>query len=147
MKDLFNEFVHFSDIFLQEIISNILEFVPAGISLRQILHFGQLIRSGKFHQFDYDDAYLNMVHYGDVTPPEFDLNRVSVNISIYLSKDDTTTTMGNVIELRDRLPCVKQTYTISEFSHSDFIYNEKAAELVYKKVISNMIEADIGQYE
>lgn len=116
--------------------------MPAGVSLRQILHFAQLIRTGKFQQFDYDDAYLNTVHYGNETPPEFDLSRVSVDINIYLSNGDSTTATGDVMDLKDRLTHVRDTFTVSGFSHYDFVYNENAADVVYRKVISNMIETD-----
>lgn len=120
----------------------ILEHVPAGVSLRQILHFAQLIRSSKFQQFDYDDEFLNWIHYGQTKPPAFDLDRVTVDINMYLSTDDTTTTIGNIMELRDRLPHVKQTYIFSNFTHSDFVYHEQAVHLVYDKVISDMVFLD-----
>lgn len=120
------------------IVPAILQHVPAGVSLKQIMHFAQLMRSGAFQQFDYDDKMLNWLHYGQTTPPKFDLSRITVDINMYLSKNDTTTTYIDVMELRSQLPTVKDMYVIDGFKHSDFIYNTQAADLVYKKVISNI---------
>lgn len=116
--------------------------MPAGVSLGQILHFAQLIRSGKFQQFDYDDVDLNKKKYGQETPPEFDVSKITADIYTYKSEDDTTTTIKNIEELEMELPNLKGTHVVSGLSHSDFVYNEKAADLVYSKLISDMTECD-----
>lgn len=106
-----------------------------------------MIRSGNFQQFDYDDKFLNWLHYSQTTPPVFDLQKITVDINMYLSKGDTTTTYENVVMLKERLPTVREFYVIEEFKHSDFVYNDAAAELIYRKVISDMSRAGktIGQ--
>lgn len=91
-----------------------------------------------FKQFDYEDDFLNSLHYGRRIPPLFDLQKIRVDIHIYLSTDDKTTKYENVMRLKDFLPNVKGTHVIEGFRHSGFIYNDKAAELVYGKLIANM---------
>lgn len=127
---------------LQEMQSYIYKYVPAGVSLWQILHFAQLAASGKFQQFDYDDKKLNLKHYGQETPPEFDLKKVSADIYTYKSKDDFTTSMKNIKKLEKMLPNVKKARVVSDLSHTDFIYSEDAVVEVYAKLIADMLEAD-----
>lgn len=112
--------------------------MPAGVSLKQILHYSQVVRSGMFKQFDYEDDFLNSMHYGRRLPPLFDLQKVRVGIHIYVSKDDKTTPYDSVMKLKDFLPNVKGTYAVEGFRHSAFVYHDKAAELVYGKLISDM---------
>lgn len=100
------------------------------------------MRSGKFQQFDYDNERDNIAKYGHKSPPEFDLKQITVDINIYLSKNDTTTTYDNVMELKDRLSTVTDTYIVQDFKHSDFIYNYNAADVLYKRVISNIDRAN-----
>lgn len=108
--------------------------MPAGVSLRQILHFAQLIRSGKFRRFEYDNVYG--------PPSEFDLSKISTPINLYMSEDDTTTTIANIQELQDRLPNVIKSHVVSGLEHSDFVYSRKAADLVYKPLIADMKRND-----
>lgn len=119
-----------------------MQHIPAGVSINQYKHFAQLIRSGEFLQYDYDDKYQNWLHYGDISPPSFKLSQVTVDINLYLSKDDKTTTMTGIMKLTDLLPNVRETHVVSGFKHSDFIYNAMAADLVYEKLISEMRQND-----
>lgn len=115
-----------------------MQHIPAGVSINQYKHFAQLIRSGKFLQYDYDDKFLNWLHYGDVMPPPFNLTKVTANVNLYLSKDDKTTTIDGIMQLKALLPNVKGTYVVSGFKHSDFIYNDMAAVVAYEQIISDM---------
>lgn len=124
----------------QAIKPSILQHVPAGISLKQIVHFAQMIRSGKFQK--YDHGWTNWIHYGRLTPPSFDLQQITTNIKIYFSTKDKTTTYKDVLKLKKLLPNVQETYALSAFSHTDFIYSDRAADLVYKKVITDLMQVD-----
>lgn len=105
------------------------------------MHFAQLIRSGKFLQFDYDNSFLNLLHYNQTTPPAFDLKQITTDINVYYSMADTTTTAADVEQLLQMLPTVRSKYVISGFGHSDFVYHPLAADLVYRKVIANIGKA------
>lgn len=96
------------------------------------------MRSGKFQQFDYDNSFLNLIHYGQTSPPEFDVKQITTDINVYYSTNDTTTTPDNIEQLLTQLPTVRSKHVIPGFGHSDFVYNEMAAELVYKKVLANI---------
>lgn len=129
---------------IQTILPNILEFTPAGVSLGQVMHFAQLIRSGDFMHFDYDDKLTNWIHYGQTTPPPYALENISAPVNLYLSEDDGTATYQDALRLKARLPNVKETFVvpISGFDHIDFIYSKYAPEKLYKKLIADINNAN-----
>lgn len=90
----------------------ILSQTPAGMSVRQVIHYIQQVRHGSFRQFDYDDAEINLKKYGNHTPPEYDLSRVTVPVNIYGSFDDKLANVVNVRKLLERLPNVKLKYVV-----------------------------------
>lgn len=56
------------------------------VSIKQLLHYIQLYKSGKFQRFDYES--LNNVHYGSSTPPEYNLNNVKAPTYLYHAEED-----------------------------------------------------------
>jgi lysosomal acid lipase/cholesteryl ester hydrolase len=59
---------------------------PAGASAKQMIHFGQVTRSQRFRQYDY--GALNLQMHGQLTPPLYDLSRISAPIYLYHSLND-----------------------------------------------------------
>lgn len=124
----------------QTSLRNILEFTPAGASTKQALHYIQLIRSGDFRQFDYEDKKLNHIMYGSQIPPSYNLTQITVPVNLFYSKDDTTAIFQNVVELQSKLPNVKQSYIvpIPKFEHVDFIYSRFVREALNEKIINTI---------
>ena len=60
---------------------------PAGTSVQNLAHFAQLINSKHFQKFDFG-AIENMVKYGQITPPKYDLSRITAPVSIYVGPND-----------------------------------------------------------
>ena len=91
-------------------------------SMKQLVHLGQLIKNGKFKQFDYSNPWDNWMHYkGPV--PELDLQNIDGNIPIVLltAEHDSLSVKGDVDrlaeELGDRVRLYKQ---YSDFDHASF---------------------------
>lgn len=57
------------------------------VGIRQILHFAQIIMTGKFQQFDYG-IEKNLIVYNNIKPPEYDLAKVIAPIMIYVGEED-----------------------------------------------------------
>lgn len=57
------------------------------VGIKQILHFAQIIMSGKFQRFDYG-IEKNLVFYNNTNPPEYDLARVVAPIFFYVGEED-----------------------------------------------------------
>lgn len=49
---------------------------PAGTSLQNMIHWKQMVESGKFRAFDWGSNALNMQHYNQTTPPLWDLCKI-----------------------------------------------------------------------
>lgn len=61
---------------------------PSGSSLKQFLHFAQLISSGRFQKYDYG-ATLNQKYYGQELAPEIDISTITrVPIGLFVGSQD-----------------------------------------------------------
>lgn len=119
--------------------------VPAGASMKQIYHYGQLIRSHRFCQYDYG-LYRNLYIYGRQTPPSYNLKNCTVPIGIMYADRDTLAAAEDVVRLPYELPNVIQIRRVDDdtFNHIDFIWAVDAKELVYDYVIDWMKSMEDG---
>ncbi|XP_067217198.1 lipase 3-like [Linepithema humile] len=82
----------------------ILGHVPAGSSVKQIIHYGQLIRSGllispgKFKQYD-NGPISNKKEYASLTPPNYDVTKIKVPVALHYSKNDWLANVKDVEKL------------------------------------------------
>lgn len=81
---------HFILFHFKTIIPLITEITPAGAAMGQFVHYSQLITSGRFCMFDYGEK-ANRVLYGSSTPPNYDLNKIIVPITLYYGNNDWLT--------------------------------------------------------
>lgn len=72
---------------LKELLPTILGHVPAGASVRTLIHYAQGINSGKFRKFDYGRKQ-NLEKYGTADPPEYDLSKVTAPVAFYWGEND-----------------------------------------------------------
>lgn len=107
--------------------------------MRQLSHFGQLIRSPRFQKFDYG-IKRNFFIYNRSTPPEYRLNRCTVHVGIIYSEHDSLNSPQDVRRLPKELPNVIAMHLVDDdtFNHIDFVWATDAKELVYDHVIDWM---------
>lgn len=56
------------------------------VSMKQLIHYMQLYRCGKFQQYDHEGQ--NHYHYGKITPPEYNLKNVTSRAFLYHAEED-----------------------------------------------------------
>ena len=56
---------------------------PSGSSLRNMDHFEQIIRKGKFAKYDFG-ATINMQKYGTKDPPIYNLTNIDVPVHLFV---------------------------------------------------------------
>lgn len=60
---------------------------PAGAGWKNLIHYGQIIQSGRFQRFDYGKA-TNLKKYGSEQPPEYDLSKIKVKTALFTGDVD-----------------------------------------------------------
>lgn len=112
---------------------------PAGASMKQLFHYGQLIRSNRFCQYDYG-LHRNLHIYGHAMPPDYNLKNCTAKIGIIYSEHDTTVAAEDIRRLPNELPNVVEFRRVDDdiFNHIDFIWATDAKELVYDYIIDWM---------
>ncbi|XP_058830911.1 lipase 1-like [Topomyia yanbarensis] len=122
-------------------IDRIYPTLPAGGSMKEVLHYVQLIWSQRFAPYDYG-ADKNLRLYGTRTPPDYRLDRVTVPINIHYGLSDKIVDPSGVERLASKLinSARLRLQPYDRLEHSDFIYGDSAFEIVYKKVIRLILE-------
>ncbi|XP_063367969.1 lipase 1-like [Cydia amplana] len=119
------------------------EFIPllfaqyfAGISRKTLEHYDQIYFSGKFAQFDYGPSN-NVLVYGEINPPEYDLRKVSTKAAILYGENDMMATMEDVHHLGRLLPnlvCIKPIKD-KMWTHIDFTWGKEADKYLFGHII------------
>ncbi|XP_015184619.1 PREDICTED: uncharacterized protein LOC107070697 [Polistes dominula] len=125
--------------FNYSLIPVIFGHVPAGASVKTIVHFAQEIQSGKFQQFDYGPEQ-NLKIYNSTEPPNYDTSKISVPIILFYANNDWCASVKDVLRLYSELNNVIDIYKIpyTQFNHMDFLWAIEAPNFVYSKILRAM---------
>lgn len=109
---------------------------PSGGSFKQLIHFAQLMGSGRFCQYDYGKT-ANLQRYGTPLPPEYPLDKCAARVALHYGLNDRLVNPKDVMHLAGLLPRLDSLNLVANprFSHMDFIYAIHAPKLVYNRVI------------
>ena len=118
-----------------------LSHTPAGTSVKNILHFGQLVEAGRFQQYDYG-WMKNLVQYHSTSPPVYPIEKIGTEIVLFSGENDSLADTRDVDWVASKLKNVVQNQKIAEYNHLDFIWGESAREKVYKKIIRTAYSKD-----
>lgn len=111
-----------------------------GVSVKEIVHFGQEINSGYFRQYDYG-PFGNLFKYRSLRPANYDLSKIDARkIHLYYSDNDWVAAVADVQEFNTRLGGLVHMHKIADpqWEHLDYIYGTDAKTFVYENVISIM---------
>lgn len=104
-----------------------------------MLHFGNLVNSGRFQYYDYKQR--NMAVYQSRTAPEYPLDRIQgMNFHMYYGTTDTVMAKRDVYQLVDRLKG-RNSISVTEipnFNHLDYIFASNVTEILYRPVFRAM---------
>lgn len=119
--------------------------MPSDTSVRNMAHYGQEIRSGRFAHFDFGfDA--NMAKYGRQMPPDYDLAKIRSNSMIFfVAQNDWLASPSDVSHLISSLrvklhDLVNMTETNPRWNHIDFVYSKRVGDLVNTRVYQYLKE-------
>jgi len=111
-----------------------LTHTPAGTSMKNVLHFAQLVQGGHFQKYDYG-YFGNTYMYRSWKPPKYDLSKVKIPLALISGTHDWLADPEDVAWLRSQLPQVISHQKIDKYNHLDFIWGLSARNMVYKPII------------
>ena len=116
----------------------IMHHIPAGTSILNILHFGQLAASGEFRAFDFGPAE-NMQRYAQPVAPLYPIERISSpDIALIVGRTDTLSTVVNAEITRSKLRVPLMDYHVVPnlfWGHADIMYSSGAGIIANAHII------------
>ena len=110
---------------------------PAGTSVKNMVHWGQGIRSEVFQKYDEGSATANMKRYNSTTPPPYDLGNFYVPTVLYTGGQDYLADPKDVQTLISSLPegILKKYVNLPGYAHLDFTWAPNARQDVYESLL------------
>lgn len=111
--------------------------VPAGSSIKQVLHYAQLIKNKDFRQFDHKSKTANIKAYGSEVPPSYPMHKIKVPIAIMHAENDWISSYEDVKIAIGKLPNVIDIYIVNnkKWNHQDYLWGKDAKSMVYNRVL------------
>ncbi|CAG9575541.1 unnamed protein product [Danaus chrysippus] len=108
----------------------------AGVSLKTLAHFGQLINSGKFQRYD-EGVKGNMLKYGYVVPPKYNVSLVSSPMVLVTAENDWLSTLEDIKILSSKLPNIVDEYIVPvpTWSHNNHLWGINATVYVFNRIL------------
>ncbi|XP_021951739.1 lipase 3 [Folsomia candida] len=114
----------------------ILGQLPAGTSVRTIVHYAQGVTSGQFQKYDFGEE-KNLLVYGSPVPPVYDWTKMTAPVALYWAQndwlgvpDDTLRVMQNVVNLQRFW-----RINFDKFNHLDFLFALDLVPFVNRPVL------------
>ncbi|KAM7268868.1 hypothetical protein ACFE04_011034 [Oxalis oulophora] len=123
-------------------IDSFLKNEPQSTATKNMVHLAQTVRDGVVAKFNYGRPDYNLMHYGEIKPPVYNLSNIPHDLPIFVSYggQDSLSDIKDVQLLLDafRLHDVDKLSIqyIKEYAHADFIMGVNAKDLVFNQVAS-----------
>ncbi|ESN97502.1 hypothetical protein HELRODRAFT_185901 [Helobdella robusta] len=106
---------------------------PAGTSVKNLVHFAQMYKSGEFSYYDYKKN--NYEYYQQTTVPNYNLKNVHVPTYLFHGSHDKLSTPEDVKFIVENLPNLKNVTLLQGYQHLDFVWGMDAHVRVYKTLL------------
>ncbi|XP_013164390.1 PREDICTED: lipase 1-like [Papilio xuthus] len=114
---------------------------PVGVSEKDLIHYAQVSLRRKFANYDYGTE-VNLQMYNLTEPPEYNLNAVTMKISLLYGVNDKLSTVEDVAILRRKLPNVIKYVLIprKKMNHIDFVEGLHMEEYLFPYIFDSLNE-------
>ncbi|KZV48663.1 triacylglycerol lipase 2-like [Dorcoceras hygrometricum] len=108
---------------------------------KNMVHLAQMIRQGNIAMYDYGSEDENNKHYGQPTPPEYNMSQIPTDIPLLLAYGgkDLISDVKDVQTLIDKLggrdPEKLVMVYKDEYAHLDFVHAINAKQVVYNPIM------------
>jgi len=113
---------------------------PAGTSVQNMNHWGQMFRQNNYCKYDYLTRHENEKHYGQAHPPCYNLANMAAPVALFAGGKDALADPTDVSRLMSELnpDMIKFSTSISYYSHLDFVWGLDAYEVLYPQILGVM---------
>ena len=120
---------------------NIFLYEPGGTSLRNMKHWIQIYKAKRVQKYDYGDVFSNLMHYGRVSPPVYDLKQMkkySIPSLMTTSDSDPFANPQDTLEFVDNIENknIVEILSLHNYNHIDYFWADSAIEEIFPKVIN-----------
>lgn len=112
--------------------------MPSGTSLHNIVHYSQLITSGRTQKWDYGSPSENLERYGQEEPPEYDLTKIKTPVFLYAGTEDQLADLVDVEKLTSKLNNVIKYCVMDDFDHLDFLWGRRSPQTIYADIVKTI---------
>ncbi|KAK6238620.1 hypothetical protein QUC31_004089 [Theobroma cacao] len=124
------------------IVDIFLDHEPQPSATKNMVHLAQMIRQGTITMYDYNDANENTKHYGQPTPPAYNMTSIPNDLPLFLSYggEDALSDVNDVKLLLDSLKDHDGDKLVvqyrDDYAHADYVMAENAKQDVYDPLIA-----------
>ncbi|XWS26823.1 hypothetical protein CRYUN_Cryun26dG0063100 [Craigia yunnanensis] len=124
------------------IVDIFLDHEPQPSSTKNMIHLAQMIRQGTITMYDYKDADENTKHYGQPTPPAYNMTSIPNDLPLFLSYggadalsdvNDVKLLLGS---LKDHAGDKLVVQYREDYAHADYVMAQNAKQDVYDPLIA-----------
>ncbi|KAF2316442.1 hypothetical protein GH714_041783 [Hevea brasiliensis] len=107
---------------------------------KNMVHLAQTVRDGAVAKYNYGNCSSNLIHYGAIKPPIYNLSNIPQNLPLFISYggQDALSDTEDVAQLLDDLrfhDVLKLTVQfVKDYAHADFVSGINATDIVYSQV-------------
>uniref|UniRef100_A0A8B9SJD4 Lipase n=1 Tax=Anas platyrhynchos TaxID=8839 RepID=A0A8B9SJD4_ANAPL len=109
---------------------------PDRTSVKNMIHWAQVMTSGDFKAFDYGSE--NQAIYHQETPPSYQLEKMTVPTAVWSGGEDWAADWRDVHLLLPRIAHVVSYVHIADWNHWDFIWGLDAPARLYSHILALM---------
>lgn len=111
---------------------------PAGASFKQLSHFAQLVRSGRFAKYDYGEEVNRRMYANATTAPAYELDRCRVPVALHYGTQDNIVAVPDVQYVRGNLTggVVVAVDEIIGYNHLAFLYADGVRKRLYRRMVA-----------
>ncbi|KAJ9686567.1 hypothetical protein PVL29_015445 [Vitis rotundifolia] len=124
------------------IVDVFLEHEPQSTATKNTIHLSQMIREGTLAMYDYKDEDENMEHYGQPTPPVYNMKTIPNDLPLFLSYggQDALSDVNDVQILLESLKDHDGDKLVvqyrEDYAHADYVMASNAKQAVYDPLIA-----------
>lgn len=120
---------------------NIFLYEPGGTSLQNMKHWIQIYKAKRVQKYDYGNAIENLAHYGQITPPVYDLKKMkgySIPSIMTISDADPFANPQDTLDFIDNIENknVVNVLSLTNYNHIDYFWADSAITEIFPKVLN-----------